>query len=76
MEFEKSFAALSEIPLAARHFRKRSTPPMTVSDLALVYELFLMDLRVSLFDLVSKEIFGRACSIVGSTMHAFFMWEL
>ena len=50
---------LSEIPVAARHFWKPSTLPVTVTDLVLVDGLFLMDLKVSLFDVVLKEVFGH-----------------
>ena len=50
---------LSEIPVTVRHFRKPSTSPVTVTDLVLVDELFLMDLRVSLFDVVLKEVLGH-----------------
>ena len=49
---------------------------MIVFDLILADELFLMDLRVSLFDVVSKEVFGWTCSIKRSTMPAFAMWKL
>lgn len=52
LEFEIIFAALSEVSFAARHFWKPSTPPTTLSDLVLVDELFLIDLRVSLSDVL------------------------
>lgn len=71
MEFDMSFAALSENPHAGKHFRKFSTPPMTVSDLVLLDEVFLTGLRVGLFDVVPKEVFGWTCSIIGSAMLAF-----
>ena len=71
MEFDMSFAALSENPHAGKHFRKFSTPPMTVSDLVLLDEVFLTGLRVGLFDVVPKEVVGWTCSIIGSAMLAF-----
>ena len=54
LKFEIRFAALFEISVTERHLLTPSTQPMTVPDLVLVDELFLMYLRVSTFGVLPK----------------------